>query len=61
MKRVSYKVGTVECERALFIDNNKKFWFHIFFGWRRTFTIDNIEIMDFIFSTRDINIIEHMA
>ena len=61
MKRVSYKVGTPQCKRALFIDDKKPFWFHIYFGWRRTFTIDDIEIMDFIFSIKDINIIEHMA
>lgn len=58
MRRVSYKAGTPQCERALFIDDTKPFWFHIYFGWRRTFIIDNTEIMDFIFTNKDIAIIE---
>lgn len=60
MRRVSYKVGTLQCKRALFIDDTKPCWFRIYFGWRRTFIIDDIEIMEFIFTNKDIAIIEEM-
>lgn len=60
LQRVSYKTGTKQCERALFLDAQKPFWFKIFWGWRRTFVVNKMEIMDFIFSKNDINIIEKM-
>ena len=59
-KRVSYKTGTKNCERAIFLDNLKPFWFKWFWGWRRTFIVNKMEIMDFIFSEKDISIIEEM-
>lgn len=58
MVRVSYKTGTTECDRALFLDESKSALFKLFFGWRRTFLVDNIEIMDFIFKKKDILLIE---
>ena len=64
MKRVSYKVGTLECEIALSIDNNHQDhnpFYGWFFGWRRTFIIDNIEIMDFILSETEIGIINQIT
>lgn len=60
MRKVSYKAGTLQCERALFIDDIKPFWFRVYFGWRRTFIINDIEIMEFIFTNKDIAIIEKM-
>ena len=61
MRRVDYKVGTREAEIALAIDDKIPFFISIFIGWRRTFTIDNIEIMEFIFSDKDIRLIEELS
>lgn len=62
MKRVSFKADTPECEMALYIDDShKNALYHIFFGWRRTFKVDNIEIMDFILTNKEINLIKKFA
>lgn len=62
MKRVSYKIDTPECDAALYIDDlHKNVFYHMFFGWRRTFKIDEIEIMDFIFSEKDLKLIREIS
>ena len=62
MKRVSYKIDTPECDAALYIDNlHKNIFYHWFFGWRRTIEIDGIAIMDFIFSEKDLKLIEKIS
>ena len=59
MKKVQYIVGTKECEKALTIDNaHKSNLYHMFFGWRRTFTILDLEVMEFLFTNKEIELIE---
>lgn len=62
MKRVSYKIDTPECDAALYIDDlHRNVFYHMFFGWRRTIETDEIAIMDFIFSEKDLKLIEKIS
>lgn len=62
MKRVTYKIDTPECDAALYIgDLHRNVFYHMFFGWRRTIEIDGIVIMDFIFSEKDLKLIEKIS
>lgn len=62
MKKVTYKFGTPECDAAIFVSNiHKSIFYHLFFGWRSTMEIDGIKIMDFIFSKKDLKLIEKIS
>ena len=59
MRKVQYIVGTKECERALAYDDaHKSALYHMFFGWRKTFTILSLEVMEFRFTNKEIELIE---
>ena len=70
IKKVIYDANSKECERAEFICDGKSRLYNMFFGWRGTFTVNitatkstkasKIVVKEFLFSERDVAIIEKM-
>lgn len=52
MKRYTF-TDPIEQEIAGAISENKSYLYQMFFGWRRTYTVNGTEYQDYIFSKKN--------